>query len=62
MAKTIKNAILDGVEDRIKIKNDNAISMSYPNDTFGVVVSNLCLHNIYNAEDRKKSAMKSFGN
>jgi ubiquinone/menaquinone biosynthesis C-methylase UbiE len=52
---TIGNAVLEGVKDRVEIKNDNAISMSFADNTFDIVISNLCLHNIYNIEDRKKA-------
>ena len=55
MENTINNAILEGVQDRVEIKNDNAMNMSFADETFDVVISNLCLHNIYNREDRKKA-------
>jgi SAM-dependent methyltransferase len=52
---TINNAVIEGVQDRVEIKNENAIHMSFADHSFDVVLSNLCLHNIYNAEDRKKA-------
>ncbi|NVO19220.1 MAG: class I SAM-dependent methyltransferase [Bacteroidetes bacterium] len=52
---TINNIVFEGVKDRVEIKNENAISMSFADNTFDVVISNLCLHNIYNKEDRKKA-------
>lgn len=55
MENTINNAVLEGVKDKVEIKNDNAISMSFADNSFDVVISNLCLHNIYNIEDRKKA-------
>jgi arsenite methyltransferase len=55
MENTIDNAVLEGVKDKVEIKNDNAINMSFPDQSFDVVISNLCLHNIYNIEDRKKA-------
>lgn len=55
MTNTMSNAVLEGVKHKVEIKNDNAMSMSFPDNTFDVVISNLCLHNIYNAEDRKKA-------
>jgi ubiquinone/menaquinone biosynthesis C-methylase UbiE len=55
MENTLRNAELLGVKDTVEVKNDNAASMSFPDNTFDVVVSNLCLHNIYNVEDRKKA-------
>jgi cyclopropane fatty-acyl-phospholipid synthase-like methyltransferase len=55
MENTLNNAVLEGVKDKVEIKNENAVSMSFANDTFDIVISNLCLHNIYNAPDRKKA-------
>jgi len=52
---TTDNVVLEGVKDRVEIKNDNAMSMSFADNTFDIVISNLCLHNIYNSEDRKKA-------
>ncbi|MFI5134424.1 MAG: class I SAM-dependent methyltransferase [Chitinophagales bacterium] len=52
---TINNVALEGVKDKVEIKNDNVMSMSFADDTFDIVISNLCLHNIYNIEDRKKA-------
>jgi ubiquinone/menaquinone biosynthesis C-methylase UbiE len=52
---TMDNAVLEGVKDKVEIKNENAIHMSFPDNSFDVVISNLCLHNIYNKEDRKKA-------
>ncbi|MGB4848815.1 MAG: class I SAM-dependent methyltransferase [Saprospiraceae bacterium] len=55
MENTLDNALLEGVKDKVEIKNDNAIHMSFDDDTFDIVISNLCLHNIYNVQDRKKA-------
>lgn len=55
IANTLQNAAFEGVGDKIEILNENAISMSFADASFDVVISNLCLHNIYNAGDRKKA-------
>jgi ubiquinone/menaquinone biosynthesis C-methylase UbiE len=55
MRNTIDNAVLEGVQDKVEIKNDNAMHMGFPGNSFDVVISNQCLHNIYNVEDRKKA-------
>lgn len=52
---TLCNVALEGVKDKVEIKNDNVINMSFADDTFDIVISNLCLHNIYNIEDRKRA-------
>ena len=58
MENTMSNAMLEGVKDKVEIKNDNATEMSFADNTFDVVISNLCLHNIYNIEDRKKACIE----
>ena len=55
MDNTLTNAALESVQDKVEIINDNAVHMRFPDQTFDVVISNLCLHNIYNPEDRKKA-------
>jgi arsenite methyltransferase len=55
---TKDNASLEGVSGKVEIKNDNAVHMSFANNSFDVVVSNLCLHNIYNTNDRKKACLE----
>ena len=55
MENTMDNAVLEGVNDKVEIKNDNATNMSFADNTFDVVISNLCLHNIYNIEERKQA-------
>jgi len=49
----LNNADAEGVSDKIVIKNENVIKMSFADDTFDVIVSNMCIHNIYNVEGRK---------
>ncbi|HMG16477.1 MAG TPA: class I SAM-dependent methyltransferase [Saprospiraceae bacterium] len=55
MENTIDNAGLEGVIDKVEVKNDNATNMSFEANTFDVVISNLCLHNIYDTVARKKA-------
>ena len=47
-----KNAAIEGVADKIDIKNENAMKMGFADNSFDVVLTNLCLHNIYNKEGR----------
>ncbi|MGY0038108.1 class I SAM-dependent methyltransferase [Pedobacter sp. NJ-S-72] len=51
----LKNVSIEGVEDNTEIKTENVLQMTFADDTFDVVISNLCLHNIYNQEGRKKA-------
>jgi ubiquinone/menaquinone biosynthesis C-methylase UbiE len=50
----IKNAELEGVREKIEVKNMDAQNMSFPDNSFDVVVSNLCIHNISKKEGRDK--------
>jgi SAM-dependent methyltransferase len=46
----LQNAELEGVRNKVELKTEDASRMSFTDNSFDVVVSNLCLHNI---EDRK---------
>lgn len=50
---TRHNLELEGVTDRCTLVSAGAQSMPFPDATFGVIVSNLCLHNIKNKITRK---------
>jgi len=49
------NIAIEGVESRTEIKSEDARKMSFPDGTFDVVLSNLCLHNIYQQEGRTQA-------
>ena len=51
-AATIKNLELVGVASRCTLLSEPAQSMSFPDASFDVIVSNLCLHNIYDRRTR----------
>jgi SAM-dependent methyltransferase len=48
----LRNAELEGVAGRIEILSEDATRMSFPDATFDVVLSNVCIHNIPTAEGR----------
>ena len=48
----LKNIELEGVRDRTTVMSEDVRSMSFPDGSFDVVLSNLCLHNIYNRPGR----------
>ena len=52
---TWSNAELEGVSDKVQIQSEDATQMTFPDNTFDVVLSNLCLHNIPTAEGRAKA-------
>ncbi len=46
MEATLRNVDLEGVRGKAEVKNDDATKLQFPDNTFDVVLSNLCLHNI----------------
>lgn len=55
LENALQNARIEGVSDKVEIKNENAMQMSFPDLMFDVIISNLCIHNIYDVEGRKKA-------
>jgi SAM-dependent methyltransferase len=53
--KTLDNARLEGVAARVEIKTEDARKLSFPDASFDVVLSNLALHNIYDAAGRDEA-------
>ncbi len=53
--QTIKNAELEKVSDKIELKNENITNLSFEDNYFDVIISNLCLHNISGKENRMKA-------
>lgn len=53
MARTMENAQLEGVQDRVKLLTEDVRKLSFADNTFDIIVSNLCLHNISSREDRR---------
>ena len=49
----LNNAEIEGVSDKVEIKNENVMDMSFADNTFDVILTNMCIHNIYNVEGRK---------
>ena len=52
---TLKNAALEDVAAKIEIRDEDARKMTFPDATFDVVLSNLCLHNIPDKEGRRQA-------
>jgi arsenite methyltransferase len=52
ISNALRNAEIEGVSAKVEVLNENAVKMSFADSTFDVVLSNLCLHNIYNKEGR----------
>jgi len=54
-AATQHNLELEGVASLCTLVSQPAQEMSFPDATFDVIVSNLCLHNIYDAPTRRQA-------
>ncbi len=52
---TRRNLELEGIVDRCTLLGLPAQDMPFPDSSFDVVASNLCLHNIYDRETRRRS-------
>jgi arsenite methyltransferase len=51
-AATLHNLTLEGITDRCTLLSQSAAEMTFPDNTFDVIVSNLCIHNIYDKPTR----------
>lgn len=54
-AKTLRNAEIEGVANKVEVQNGDAAAMKFPDGSFDVVFSNLCIHNIPTREGRDKA-------
>lgn len=50
-----RNAEIEGVADRVEIRDGDATEIPFPNRFFDVVLSSFCIHNIYEEAGRKKA-------
>src|SRR6478736_4884894 len=55
LERTQTNEEVEGVKERVTLQSDDARKLSFPDASFDVVVSNLCIHNIPNAEGRAQA-------
>jgi arsenite methyltransferase len=54
-AATLHNLELEGITNRCTLVGVPAQEMSFPDGSFDVILSNLCLHNIYDREMRRRA-------
>jgi arsenite methyltransferase len=57
-AATQHNLELEGISDRCTLVGVPAQEMPFPDGTFDVILSNLCLHNIYDRETRRRAVQQ----
>jgi arsenite methyltransferase len=55
VAATQHNLELEGISALCTLLSEPAQTMSFPDATFDVIVSNLCIHNIYDAPTRRQA-------
>jgi arsenite methyltransferase len=55
LARTEANIEAEGVKEKVELRSDDARKLSFPDATFDVVLSNLCIHNIPDAEGRAQA-------
>lgn len=60
IAHTKLNSRIEGVEDKTEILSENILKTNFSDAFFDVVISNLCLHNIYNKNERNQACREIF--
>jgi ubiquinone/menaquinone biosynthesis C-methylase UbiE len=55
LERTQANIDIEGVRDKVDLKSDDARKLSFPDASFDVILSNLCVHNIPEAEGRAQA-------
>ncbi|MGC2744261.1 MAG: class I SAM-dependent methyltransferase [Candidatus Angelobacter sp.] len=55
LERTQANIDIEGVQDKVDLKSDDARKLSFPDASFDVILSNLCIHNIPEAEGRAQA-------
>lgn len=55
MENTLRNIRVEGVEGKVDLRSEDVRKMTFPDSSFDVILSNLCVHNIYNPEERAQA-------
>lgn len=58
MDRTLENAELEGVKDRVEVRNEDARSLSFADNSFDVILSLLCIHNIEPKKEQEKACLE----
>jgi SAM-dependent methyltransferase len=60
LAVTLRNASLEGVEDRVEVQTGDMRELPFADASFDVVVSSLAIHNIPSRADRTKAVTEAW--
>jgi arsenite methyltransferase len=55
LERTQSNIEIEGVKDKVVLKSEDARKLSFPDASFDVILSNLCIHNIPDSEGRARA-------
>jgi len=55
LERTQANIDVEGVQDKVDLKSDDARKLNFQDATFDIVLSNLCIHNIPEEEGRAQA-------
>ncbi len=52
---TLENAVLEGAKERVELRDGDARQMPFEKESFDIVLSSWALHNIYDADGRRRA-------
>ena len=58
LANTLRNAALENVSDKIEILTEDVRNMTFADNTFDVILSQFCIHNIDNKIEEEKACFE----
>jgi arsenite methyltransferase len=58
LERTRANIEVEGVKDKTELRSDDARKLSFPDASFDVVLSNLCIHNIPDKQGRAQACLE----
>ena len=58
MANALKNAEIEGVSSKIEIKTEDARQLSFADNSFDVILSQFCIHNIDDIKEQEQACFE----
>ena len=56
--KALANAVLEGVADKVEIRTEDARKLTFPDHSFDVILSLLCIHNIEDKQEQRAACLE----